>query len=73
MILIVLRKYTQGLRALTQPSQFKHQSNTTKSLSQEYRQWLFASEYFKSQAPIFIQKTMNEYNSKEFTEGITGS
>ena len=33
-VLIVLRKDTQGLRALikTQPSQFKHKSNTTSHL-----------------------------------------
>jgi hypothetical protein len=72
-VLIVLRKDTQGLCALnkTQPSQFKQKSNTTKFLSQEYRQWLFASEYFKLQASTLIQKAMNEYNYKELTEGIT--
>lgn len=72
-MLHLVLKSTTRLRAIIkiQPLEFKHKSNITKAKSKAFRNWLFQTDYLKTQANQLIQKGIIEYNSKEFTKGIT--
>ena len=65
----LLSKDSLQLRALirTQPTIFKGKSIKTKAKSKDYRNWVFNTKFFQENAFSIIEKSIQIYNEKEFT------
>ena len=51
----------------TQPTIFKGKSIKTKAKSKDYRNWVFNTKFFQENAFSIIEKSIQIYNEKEFT------
>ena len=55
----------------TQPTTFKGKSIKTKAKSKDYRNWVFNTKFFQENPFSIIEKSIQTYNEKEFTNGMS--